>query len=73
MANNSEEGQGSQRAVVPVMMMIIRFRSLVTLKMEAKNSSETIVLTRATRCNTSKYIIMTMCQRFILLYGLVLQ
>jgi hypothetical protein len=24
MANNSEEGQGSQRAVVPVMMMVMK-------------------------------------------------
>jgi hypothetical protein len=28
MANNSEEGQGSQRAVLPVMMIMMRYQTL---------------------------------------------
>jgi hypothetical protein len=33
MANNSEEGQGSQRAVVPVMIMMIMMMMMMMMMM----------------------------------------
>jgi hypothetical protein len=39
MANNSEEGQGSQRSVVPVMMMMIMMMMALSVSIESELSN----------------------------------